>query len=298
MRRCLAVLVLSAAAVSIHAAEPAKIRVLVWDEQQPEQRQAYKGFLGDAIAAHLGKQPGLVVKSACLDSRDQGLDPQTLADTDVIIWWGHVRHDKVDARRVDEVVRRVQDGQLSLIALHSAHFAKPFMKLMYERAKADALARIPEAERGRVKLETVTPRIRIPRKDTPLTPSVAREGDVLKLTLPLCVFPSWRADGKPSHVRVLLPDHPLAKGLPERFDIPQTEMYDEPFHVPPPDAVVFEETWDKGERFRSGSVWKVGKGRVVYFRPGHETYPVYKQAELLQILENAVRWLAAEQARK
>ena len=78
-----------------------------------------------------------------------------------------------------------------------------------------------------------------------------------KLTLPLCVFPSWRADGKPSHVRVLLSDHPLAKGLSEKFDIPQTEMYADPFHVPAPDEVVFEEFWEKGEKFRSGSVWSI-----------------------------------------
>ena len=68
-------------------------------------------------------------------------------------------------------------------------------------------------------------------------------------------------------------------------------MYGEPFHVPPPDDVVFEEKWDKGERLRSGCVWRVGKGRVFYFRPGHETYPVYKQAEPLRVIENAVRWL-------
>jgi trehalose utilization protein len=132
-----------------------------------------------------------------------------------------------------------------------------------------------------------------------LTPSVERrtESDgtiVLKFNLPNCCFPAYRADGKPSHVRVLLPKHPMAKGLPEQFDIPHTEMYDEPFHVPAPDEVVFEERWDNGERFRSGSVWRVGKGRVVYFRPGHETFDVYKQPETLQIVENIARWLAAE----
>ena len=68
-------------------------------------------------------------------------------------------------------------------------------------------------------------------------------------------------------------------------------MYSEPFHVPPPDEVVFEERWDKGEHFRSGCVWKVGKGRVFYFRPGHETYGVYQQPEPLLVMTNAVRWL-------
>ena len=71
-------------------------------------------------------------------------------------------------------------------------------------------------------------------------------------------------------------------------------MYGEPFHVPAPDEVVFEESWDKGEYFRSGCVWKVGKGRVFYFRPGHETYPVFKQAEPLKVVENAARWLGGK----
>ena len=70
-------------------------------------------------------------------------------------------------------------------------------------------------------------------------------------------------------------------------------MYNEPFHVPAPDEVVFEEKWDRGERFRSGCVWKIGQGTVFYFRPGHETYPVYLQEEPLKILSNAVEWLGS-----
>ncbi len=69
-------------------------------------------------------------------------------------------------------------------------------------------------------------------------------------------------------------------------------MYDEPFHVPPPDEVVLEERWATGEWFRSGMVWNLGQGRIFYFRPGHETYPVFKNPEVLKVIENAVRWLA------
>ena len=54
----------------------------------------------------------------------------------------------------------------------------------------------------------------------------------------------------------------IAQGLPETWDIPQTEMYDEPFHVPKPDFVILEERWDAGEHFRSGSLWLVDKGWV------------------------------------
>lgn len=106
-------------------------------------------------------------------------------------------------------------------------------------------------------------------------------------------------EGKASHISSLLPGHPIARGVPAHFDIPHTEVYGGPFHVPKPDAVLFEERWDNGESFTSGCVWRVGQGRVFYFRPGHETYPIYKQPEVLKIISNAIRWAdSQEKARK
>jgi trehalose utilization protein len=276
------------------AAEP--IRVLVWDEQQPEQKQAYgEKFLGETIAAYLASQPGLSVKSVRMNDPQQGLDDATLDATDVLVVWSHVRTKEQDDARAEAVVKRVMQGKLALIALHSAHWHKAFVRLMQERAKADALKQVPEAERASAKFEYVNdqPYGKPVTRDARLTPFVERgEGNVWKVTLPACVFPGWRADGAPSHVTALLPKHPIAAGLPEKWDVAHTEMYDEPFHVPAPDEVVFEEKWDKGEHFRSGCVWRVGQGRVFYFRPGHETFPVYQQPEPLRVVENAVRWLA------
>jgi trehalose utilization protein len=272
-----------------------EVRVLVWDEQQPEQKQTYGDlFLGETIAAHLKTLPGISVKSVSLASPDQGLDAKTLAATDVLIWWGHKRHKDVEDVRADEVVRRVLEGKLSLIALHSAHWSKPFVRLMQARATADAWAKIPEGERESIKYVNDQPIGKMVKAGAPLTPSLAKTNGNWVLTFPQCVFPAWRADGAPSHVTTLLPEHPIAAGLPAKWDVSQTEMYNEPFHVPAPDAVVFEERWDKGEHFRSGCVWKVGKGSVFYFRPGHETYPVFKQAETLKVIENAVRTLAPQ----
>ncbi len=279
------------------AADPPPVRVLVWDEQQPQQKQAYDGgFLGEAIAAHLSKQPGFKVVSANFAMSDQGLSDDALDAAQVIIWWGHVKHALVEKPRVEAVVQRVRDGRLALIALHSAHWARPFVRLMQERAKDDALAQIPAAGRATAKFEYFNdnPLGKLPRRDAPLTPALQEENGVWKLTLPGCIFPSYRNDGAPSHVKTLLADHPIAAGLPATWDIPRTEMYAEPFHVPAPDAVVFEERWDKGEHFRSGSLWKVGRGGVFYYRPGHETYPVFKQAENLRVVENAARHLAAQ----
>ena len=79
--------------------------------------------------------------------------------------------------------------------------------------------------------------------------------------------------------------------MPATFEIPHTEMYDEPFHVPEPDDRVLEECWETGEWFPSGSAWALGKGRVFYFRPGHETFPIYRDDNVLKLLENAARWM-------
>lgn len=283
---------------ALHAADT--IRVLVWDEQQPQQKQAYgEKFLGETIAAHLEKQPGLCVKNVKLDEPEQGLSDATLGATDVLVFWSHRRAKDQDDARMEAVVKRVLDGRLALIALHSAHWSKPFVRLMQERAKTDAIKALPEGERATAKWEFLndSPYYKVVGRAARITPFVEKgEDNVWKLTLPQCVFPSYRADGAPGHLATLLPQHPIAKGLPAQWDIPQTEMYGEPFHVPPPDEIVFEEKWDKGEHFRSGCVWSVGKGHVFYFRPGHETYPVFKQAEPLRVIENAVRWLALKTA--
>ena len=280
---------------SLNAATLRPARVLVWDEQQPEQKRAYEEkFLGETIAAHLSAQPGFIVRNVSITSPSQGLDEATLNDTDVVIWWSHQKNALVTEENVERLVTRVRQGRLGFIALHSAHWARPFVRLMQERAKEDALAQIPATERATARLEysNQNPLGKVPQRDAPLTPALRQEDGVWKLTLPGCIFPAYRGDGAPSHVTTLRPDHPIASGLPLKWDVKQTEMYDEPFHVPRPDVVVFEERWDKGEHFRSGCVWQVGKGRVFYFRPGHETFPVYKQAEPLRVVENAARWLA------
>jgi trehalose utilization protein len=229
-----------------------------------------------------------------IDDADQGLSDATLDATDVLIFWCHRRVKDQNDARMEAVVKRVMAGRLAFIGLHSTHWGKPFVRLMQERAKADAVKALPEAERATAKWELLNdaPYYKGVGRAARITPFAERGGgNVWKLTLPACVFPVYRNDGMPSHVTTLLPQHPIAAGLPLQWDIPRTEMYGEPFHVPQPDEVVFEETWDKGERFRSGCVWHVGQGRVFYFRPGHETYPIFQQAETLRVMENAVRWM-------
>lgn len=275
--------------------------VLVWDERQPRQQEAYDNFLGNAIADHLRAQGGLAVRSAGLDDADQGLSDEALDGSRVLVWWGHVRHRDVPAETGRRILDRVIAGRLSLVVLHSAHWATPFIAAMDHRTREDARRLFPDTAGERVEFDFVAPenRYQAPAADALVTPSYHPrkfpEGVTrVRVGLPICCFPAWRADGEPSFSRTLLPDHPIAQGIPAEFSLPQSEMYDEPLHVPDPDEVVFEDRWPTGEWFRSGMVWHIGRGRLFYFRPGHETYPVYHLPIPLRIIENAVRWLAAK----
>ncbi len=101
----------------------------------------------------------------------------------------------------------------------------------------------------------------------------------------------WREGEDREMVWTVSPSHPIARGLPHPFIIPNQEMYGEYFDIPEPDELVFLSSFSGGEVFRSGCCFKRGKGRIFYFSPGHETYPVYYQAEVQRVICNAVRWV-------
>ncbi|WP_274630160.1 ThuA domain-containing protein [Arvimicrobium flavum] len=100
----------------------------------------------------------------------------------------------------------------------------------------------------------------------------------------------WREAGERERVWVINRSHPIACGLGEHVEIPNTEMYGEPFAVPEPLETVFVSWYEGGEVFRSGLTYQRGAGRIFYFSPGHETYPIYHHKEVQQILRNAVNW--------
>ncbi len=226
--------------VSLSAAlgAPKRIRVLLWSEQT-EPRNVYPNGISGALADHLGKLPDFEAKTAKLDDPDAGVGDAALSQSDVLIWFGHRKHDQVPDEAVDRIVRHVRDRGMGFIALHSSHYSKALKKLLNATG----------------------------------------------------AWSSYVNHGKPEQMWVVLPDHPIAKGLKD-FTIPQTEIYTEPFEVPEPEAVIFEGTWESGHRNREVLVWKVGKGRVVYIRPGHEEYPIYFQPEMQKLVANAVEWAA------
>jgi trehalose utilization protein len=100
----------------------------------------------------------------------------------------------------------------------------------------------------------------------------------------------WREAGEKERVWVINPSHPIAQDLPPSFVVEQTEMYGEPFAIPEPMETVFVSWYDGGEVFRSGVTYRRGGGRVFYFSPGHEVYPIYHDKNVQTVLRNAVKW--------
>jgi trehalose utilization protein len=105
---------------------------------------------------------------------------------------------------------------------------------------------------------------------------------------------TWREAGEKERLWVCNPGHPIAQGIDRYFEIPNEEMYGEPFAIPNPDEIIFLSWFEGGEVFRSGCTWKRGNGKIFYFRPGHETYPTYHQKEVRRVLQNAVHWARPE----
>jgi len=102
----------------------------------------------------------------------------------------------------------------------------------------------------------------------------------------------WREIAEKERLWIVEPGHPIAQGLPDHFEIPQTEMYGERFDIPAPDTLVFVSWFQGGEVFRSGCCYYRGNGKIFYFRPGHETFAIYRQPEVQHVIANACRWAA------
>jgi trehalose utilization protein len=102
----------------------------------------------------------------------------------------------------------------------------------------------------------------------------------------------WRESGDREFLWVTRPGHPILAGIDDHFVLEREEMYGEFFDVPEPQETILISSFAGGEVFRSGMTWTRGAGKVFYFRPGHETYPTYHDANVLRVIANAVRWAA------
>ena len=102
----------------------------------------------------------------------------------------------------------------------------------------------------------------------------------------------WRNDGDRELVWTVDPTHPIAQGVPDPLVIEAQEMYGEFFDIPTPDELIFISSFTGGEVFRSGATWTRGHGRVFYFSPGDQEYPVYNDPSIHRVLANGVQWAA------
>jgi trehalose utilization protein len=217
------------------------MKVTVWNEYRheksnPKVTSIYPDGMHATIAAFLSTYDDLEVRTATLDEPEHGLTDAVLDQTDVLIWWGHMAHGEVSDAIAGKVHTRVLEG-MGFIALHSAHYCKPFKALL---------------------------------------------GTTCSL--------KWRESTDKERLWNTCPAHPILQGIGDYFEIPQEEMYGEPFGIPTPDEQLLISWFTGGEVFRSGATWQRGNGKIFYFRPGHETYPTYHQVEVQQIITNAVRW--------
>ena len=104
---------------------------------------------------------------------------------------------------------------------------------------------------------------------------------------------AWRElpEGDLERVWVVNPAHPIAEGLPPYFEIEGSEMYGEPFDIPQPDDLIFISWFSGGEVFRSGCTFQRGRGRIFFFGPGHETFPIYHDPHVHRVIANGIRWV-------
>lgn len=114
---------------------------------------------------------------------------------------------------------------------------------------------------------------------------------IMKRLLGTSMTLKWR-HGDKEKLWCIAPSHPIAKSVPEMIELPQEEMYGEFFDIPKPDDVIFAGWFSGGEVFRSGCTFLRGMGKIFYFQPGHEEYPIYFKPEIQRIIINAVRFCA------
>ena len=102
----------------------------------------------------------------------------------------------------------------------------------------------------------------------------------------------WREADDRERMWVTAPGHPIVEGIDASIELEREEMYGEYFDIPQPETLVFVSWFTGGEVFRSGCCYTRGRGRIFYFRPGHETFPTYHSPQIQRVIANAVFWAA------
>ncbi|MBP3925742.1 MAG: ThuA domain-containing protein, partial [Clostridium sp.] len=110
------------------------MNVTIWNEyvherEQEAVRAIYPNGIHGAIAEKLAELGDYNIRTATLDMPECGLTDEVLDNTDVLIWWAHMKHADVPDEIAEKVRQRVLAG-MGFIPLHSAHLCKPFKLLL------------------------------------------------------------------------------------------------------------------------------------------------------------------------
>jgi trehalose utilization protein len=108
----------------------------------------------------------------------------------------------------------------------------------------------------------------------------------------------WRSDRDRELVWTVNPTHPIAKNIPHPLIIDGQEMYGELFDIPTPDELIFISSFSGGEVFRSGCTFRRGFGKIFYFSPGDQEFPVYHHKDVRRVVSNGVEWAAGDRERR
>ena len=106
------------------------IRVTVWCENVHEQTSkvvqgVYPMGMHNCIANALNEDTEIQARTATLQEPEHGLTEKVLQQTDVLTWWGHAAHGKVEDQIVDRVQSRILEGMGLLVPVSYTHLTLP-----------------------------------------------------------------------------------------------------------------------------------------------------------------------------
>ena len=149
---------------------PKKINVTIWNEEDNNQ-SAYPEGIHNALASFLKTDQVNTLRTATLSQPEHGLTEEVLNDTDVLVWWAHLYHGKVDDAIIQRVRQRVLQG-MGLILLHSAHASKIFEILLGTNVgrlrwrEADERERVWIIEHNHAITQGIGEYIEVPKSET------------------------------------------------------------------------------------------------------------------------------------
>lgn len=105
------------------------VNALVWSEGT-EPEDVYPRGVRGPIADYLSEETDIEARTRSIEDEDQGVSGDDLEWADVILWWGHLRHDDVTDETVDRIEEHVRENGVGFVSLHSAHYARPYKRLI------------------------------------------------------------------------------------------------------------------------------------------------------------------------